>query len=64
MSIKNPTVSGTHEVKFGNNIVWLDYVDSYTYSETVFNVKRGGMMCIRVSFGTLLNKKDSSLLRW
>ena len=31
--IKNPTVSRTHEVKFGNNIVWLDCVDNYTHSE-------------------------------
>ena len=32
--IDNPTVSRTHEVKFGNNIVWLDCVDNYTHSET------------------------------
>jgi hypothetical protein len=32
--IKNPTVSRTHEVKFGNNTVWLDCVDNYTHSET------------------------------
>ena len=32
--INNPTVSSTHEVKFGNNIVWLDCVDNYTHSET------------------------------
>lgn len=32
--IDNPTVSKTHEVKFGNNIVWLDCVDNYTHSET------------------------------
>lgn len=32
--IKNPTVSKTHEVKFGNNIIWLDCVDNYTHSET------------------------------
>lgn len=32
--IENPTVSRTHEVKFGNNIVWLDCVDNYTHSET------------------------------
>ena len=31
--ISNPTVSRTHEVKFGNNIVWLDCVDNYTHSE-------------------------------
>lgn len=32
--ITNPTVSRTHEVKFGNNIIWLDCVDNYTHSET------------------------------
>lgn len=32
--IENPTVSRTHEVKFGGNIVWLDCVDNYTHSET------------------------------
>ena len=31
--IENPTVSRTHEVKFGNNILWLDCVDNYTHSE-------------------------------
>ncbi|MBP1164416.1 MULTISPECIES: VOC family protein [unclassified Chryseobacterium] len=33
-AINNPTVSRTHEVKFGNNIIWLDCVDNYTHSET------------------------------
>lgn len=33
-SITHPTVSRTYEVKFGNNIIWLDCVDSYTHSET------------------------------
>lgn len=32
--IKNPTVSKTHKVKFGINIIWLDCVDNYTHSET------------------------------
>lgn len=32
--INNPTVSRTHQVKFGENIVWLDCVDNYTHSET------------------------------
>lgn len=32
--INNPTVSRTHQVKFGNNVVWLDCVDNYTHSET------------------------------
>lgn len=33
-AIDHPTVSRTHEVKFGNNIIWLDCVDNYTHSET------------------------------
>lgn len=33
-AIDNPTVSKTHRVKFGNNVVWLDCVDNYTHSET------------------------------
>ncbi len=32
--IDNPTVSRTHEVRFGNNVIWLDCVDNYTHSET------------------------------
>jgi predicted enzyme related to lactoylglutathione lyase len=32
--INNPTISRTHEVKFGNNVLWLDCVDNYTHSET------------------------------
>lgn len=32
--IENPTVSRTHEVKFGSNTLWLDCVDNYTHSET------------------------------
>lgn len=32
--IDNPTVSRTHSVQFGNNIIWLDCVDNYTHSET------------------------------
>ncbi len=31
--ISNPTISRTHEVKFGANTVWLDCVDNYTHSE-------------------------------
>lgn len=31
--IDNPTVSRTHKVNFGNNIIWLDCVDNYTQSE-------------------------------
>ncbi len=32
--ITNPTVSRTHKVLFGNNVMWLDCVDNYTHSET------------------------------
>lgn len=32
--IDNPTVSRTHQAKFGNNMLWLDCVDNYTHSET------------------------------
>lgn len=32
--IRNPTVSRTHQVRFGANIMWLDCVDNYTHSET------------------------------
>ncbi|MBC7829974.1 MAG: hypothetical protein H7122_19665 [Chitinophagaceae bacterium] len=37
--IDNPTVSRTHEVKFGNNILWLDCVDNYTHSEVWLELK-------------------------
>jgi predicted enzyme related to lactoylglutathione lyase len=37
--IKNPTVSRTHQVKFGPNTVWLDCVDNYTHSETWMELK-------------------------
>ncbi len=32
--IEHPTVSRTHAVKFGGNVLWLDCVDNYTHSET------------------------------
>lgn len=32
--IDHPTISRTHQVKFGNNVLWLDCVDNYTHSET------------------------------
>jgi predicted enzyme related to lactoylglutathione lyase len=32
--ITNPTVSRTHRVGFGGNVMWLDCVDNYTHSET------------------------------
>lgn len=38
-SIKHPTVSKTHKVKFGNNTVWLDCVDNYTHSEVWLELK-------------------------
>ncbi len=34
VQITNPTVSKTHSVKFGANVIWLDCVDNYTHSET------------------------------
>lgn len=37
--IDNPTVSRTHQVKFGGNVVWLDCVDNYTHSETWLELK-------------------------
>lgn len=37
--ISSPTVSRTHEVKFGNNTIWLDCVDNYTHSETWLELK-------------------------
>ena len=32
--IDHPTVSRTHRVAFGSNVIWLDCVDNYTHSET------------------------------
>jgi predicted enzyme related to lactoylglutathione lyase len=37
--IDNPTVSRTHQVKFGPNIIWLDCVDNYTHSEAWLDLK-------------------------
>lgn len=37
--IESPSISKTHEVKFGNNVVWLDCVDNYTHSETWLELK-------------------------
>lgn len=34
VTIENPTVSRTHSVVFGSNILWLDCIDNYTHSET------------------------------
>lgn len=36
--INNPTISRTHQVKFGATILWLDCVDNYTHSETWFQL--------------------------
>jgi len=33
-AIEHPTVSKTHRVKFGDNVLWLDCVDNYSHSET------------------------------
>lgn len=35
----HPTVSRTHKVVFGHNILWLDCVDNYTHSETWLELK-------------------------
>jgi len=37
--ITNPTVSRTHQVKFGPNTVWLDCVDNYTHQEVWLELK-------------------------
>lgn len=37
--IDHPTISRTHQVRFGKNSVWLDCVDNYTYSETGLELK-------------------------
>lgn len=37
--ITNPTVTRTHEVKFGPNIIWLDCVDNYTQGEVWLELK-------------------------
>ncbi|MEQ9443587.1 MAG: hypothetical protein RIG62_31395 [Cyclobacteriaceae bacterium] len=37
--IDHPTVSRTHQVKFGGNTVWLDCVDNYTHSEIWLDLK-------------------------
>lgn len=38
-AIDHPTVSRTHQVRFGHNIIWLDCVDNYTHSETWLQLK-------------------------
>lgn len=37
--IDSSTVSRTHRVKFGPNIMWLDCVDNYTHSETWLEIR-------------------------
>lgn len=32
--IDHPTVSRTHRVAFGHNVMWLDCVDNYSHAET------------------------------
>ncbi len=32
--VESPSISRTHEVKFGTHSLWLDCVDHYTHSET------------------------------
>jgi predicted enzyme related to lactoylglutathione lyase len=36
--ITHPTISRTHEVKFGPNRMWLDCVDNYTHNEAWFEI--------------------------
>jgi predicted enzyme related to lactoylglutathione lyase len=38
-AIDNPTVSQTHQVKFGNNVVWLDCVDNYAHPQVWLELK-------------------------
>ena len=38
-AIENPTVSRTHQVKFGGNVVWLDCVDNYAHPEVWLELK-------------------------
>jgi len=38
-AINHPTVSRTHEVRFGHNIIWLDCVENCTHSETWLQLK-------------------------
>jgi len=35
----HPTVSRTHKVAFGQNVLWLDCVDNYTHAETWLELK-------------------------
>ncbi|MGF1638793.1 MAG: VOC family protein [Cyclobacteriaceae bacterium] len=37
--IENPTISKSHQVVFGENIIWLDCVDNYTHVESWFEIK-------------------------
>jgi hypothetical protein len=39
--IEHRTISRTHKVKFGGNILWLDCVDNYTHVETWLELKTG-----------------------
>lgn len=38
-TIKHPTVSRTHRVKFGSNILWLDCVDHFTEPQVWLEVR-------------------------
>lgn len=39
--ISHPTVSRTHRVKFGSNVLWLDCVDNYSRPETWLELNVG-----------------------
>jgi hypothetical protein len=38
-SIEHPTVSRTHRVKFGSNVLWLDCVDRFTESQVWLEIR-------------------------
>src|SRR5690606_10721193 len=37
--IDHPTVSRTHKMRFGENVLWLDCVDNYSHSEAWLELK-------------------------
>ena len=38
-AIQNPTISRTHRLSFGANILWLDCVDNYAHAEVWMELK-------------------------
>jgi catechol 2,3-dioxygenase-like lactoylglutathione lyase family enzyme len=41
--ITHPTISRTHRMKFGSNVLWLDCVDNYSRSETWLELNVGNI---------------------